>query len=138
MSAVPTDFVYDNARQLFATGQINWPAAAVYAMVVSQLYVPSLADVHVSDIPVGSRLVSNMQCTSVASVKGICSCLIPEINAVVSPYKATALVLYVKGSNDANSPLVYYSSTGPGFPFALDGTAVDVGFDQLSGGFFQV
>lgn len=132
------DFVYDNARQLFATAQLNWPTAAVYAMVVSEFYAPTLADVHVSDVPSGAIIIRDMQCTSMASVKGVCSCLIPQIQSIVSPYTVTAVILYIKGSDDAHSPLVYYSSTGPGFPFQLAGFDEAIGYDQIAGGFFQV
>lgn len=135
----PTDdFLYDHARQLFATAQINWPTAHVNAMIVSELYVPALSDVNVADVLSGAIIVRDLVCTGMAAPKGVCSCQIPQMNSLLSAYIATAVILYIKGSDDAHSPLVYYSSTGPGFPFALQGFDYSVGFDQLNGGFFQV
>lgn len=139
MITSPTaDFVYDNARQLFATAQINWPAAPINAMLVSSLYVPSLAHVNVSNIPAGAIIVRDLPLTSLASVKGICRGTLPEIIGIVTPYQVVAVVLYVLGINDSVSPLIYYSSTGPGFPFDIVGFNYTVGYDQTQGGFFQV
>lgn len=139
MSTSPTaDFVYDNARQLFATAQINWPAAPINAMLVSSLYIPSLAHVSISDIPAGAIIVRDLPLTNLAATKGICSGTLPEVVGIVTPYKVAAVVLYVLGVSDAVSKLVYYSSTGPGFPFDIVGFTYTVGFDQTQGGFFQV
>ncbi|HXS14422.1 MAG TPA: hypothetical protein VN734_17115 [Acidobacteriaceae bacterium] len=133
-----TDFLYNNARHLFATAQLNWPTAAVNAMLVSASYSPSLNDVYVSDIPSSAIIVRDLLCTSVGEKNGACYCTIPQIQAVVSPYTVVAVVLYIKGASDSVSPLVYYSSTGPGFPFLLQGFSYYVGYDVASGGFFQV
>jgi hypothetical protein len=138
MSGAPTDFLYNNARHLFATAQLNWPAAAINAMLVSNLYSPQLSHKNVSDIGSGAIIVRDLVCTGIGETNGVCFCTIPQLQSVVSPYLAVAVVLYVKGSDDAHSPLIYYSSTGPGFPFALQGFSYFVGFDQANGGFFQV
>jgi hypothetical protein len=133
-----TDFVYDNARQLFATAQINWTAAPINAMLVSNFYAPQLTHVNVADIDPSAIIVRDLALTNLTAVKGICAGIIPEILGVVTPYTVVAVILYVKGANDGVSPLIYYSSTGPGFPFQVQGFDYSVGFDQVSGGFFQV
>lgn len=137
MSA-PTDFVYNNARQLLATAGLNWPASAINAMLVSAQYIPSLTDRYVSDIPSAAILSRDAVCTNITAVNGICSCLIPQFSSLLSPYIAVAVVLYVKTGSDSTSALVYYSSTGNGFPFALQGFNYYVGPDASNGGWFQV
>lgn len=138
MSGAPTDFLYNNARHLFATAGLNWPAAAVNAMLVSSLYAPLLSDKNVSDINPGAIIVRDLVCTNVGEKNGVCFCTVPQIQSITSVYSAVAVVLYVKGADDAHSPLVYYSSSGPGFPFAIQGFSYFVGYDQANGGFFQV
>lgn len=133
-----SDFVYNNARTLFATAQINWPAAAVNAMLVSSGYAPQLTHRYVSDIDPTAIIVRDLALTNLTVVNGICAGTIPEIASVVSPYTVTALILYIDTGPDSASPLVYYSSTGPGFPFTITGFDYTVGFDQTAGGYFQV
>jgi hypothetical protein len=137
--AAPTDFVYNSARHGFATAALNWPTLAINAMLVSAQYVPSLSDQFVSAIPSFAILARDAVCTNIAvNAEGICSCLIPEFQSLLSPYIAAAVVLYVQSGLDSTSQLVYYSSTGNGFPFALQGFNYYVGFDSSSGGWFQV
>lgn len=138
MSGAPTDFLYYNVRSLFATAQLNWPVAAVKAMLVSNLYSPQLTHVNVSDIPPSAIIIRDLVCTGIGQKNGVCFCSIPQMTGLTSPYEVIAVILYVAGSDDAHSPLVYYSSTGPGFPFVVDGFSYFVGFDQSAGGFFQV
>jgi hypothetical protein len=136
--STPTDFLYNNARHLFATAQLNWPAAAVNAMLVSSLYAPQLTNVNVSDIPSSAIIVRDLVCTNIGENNGVCFCTIPQVQSITSVYAAAAVILYVKGADDAHSPLVYYSSTGAGFPFLLQGFSYLVGYDLANGGFFQV
>lgn len=138
MSGAPTDFLYNNARHLFATAQLNWPAANVKAMLVSNLYSPQLSHVNVSDINPSAVIVRDLTCANIGENSGVCFCTIQQIQSVTSPYLAVAVILYVKGADDAHSPLVYYSSSGPGFPFAIQGFQYFVGYDLANGGFFQI
>lgn len=136
--STPTDFLYNNARHLFATAQLNWPSANIEAMIVSNLYAPQLTHVNVSDILPSSIILRDIPCTGNGEKNGICFTTIQQIQSQVSPYQVVAVILYVKGSDDAHSPLVYYSSSGPGFPFYLQGFSYFIGYDQSSGGFFQI
>jgi len=139
MSQVPTDFLYNNARYLFATAGLDWATADVNAMLVSLLYNPLLTDQHVSDIPSGAVIVRDVALTSLAvSANGICSGLIPEFDSLDSTYAVKALVLYKKTGSDSTSPLIYYTSTGVGFPFAAQGFNYYVAFDSTNIGWFQV
>ena len=134
----PTDFLYNNVRHLFATGALNWPSAAINAMLVSSAYAPALTDVNVSDIPSAAIITRDQALTGLSEHNGICAGTVPQWASLISPYVAVAIILYVKGANDSVSPLIYYSSTGPGFPFAVTGFNYNVGFDQSAGGWFQI
>lgn len=137
MSA-PASFLYNNIRSLFATGAFDWPTAPVNAMLVSALYNSSVDDVNVSDIPSGAIIVRDQALSGLAQIDGICSGNIPQWNSLISPSAASAIVLYSKGASDSVSPLIYYSSNGPGFPILLQGFNYFVGYDSTQGGWFQV
>lgn len=134
-----TDFVYGKARKALNTAQINWSSAAINAMLVSSTYAPQPnTDQYVSDVPAGAVIVRDIVLTSLGvSNAGVCFGTLPPFNAFSSPLTVTGIILYVKGADDAHSPLVYYSSTGPGFPFHPQGFNYTIGFDQANGGYFQ-
>lgn len=134
----PTDFVYNNARQLFGTAQLNWLTSNIQAMLLGPDYVPSLNDKYVSDIPTAAILQRDAVCTNITMVNGIANCLIPEYQSITSDYPVQGVLLYVHTGDDTTSTLIYYSATGPGFPFALQGFNYYVGPDASSGGWFQV
>lgn len=139
MSAgTPADFVYNNARTMFATAALNWTTAAINAMFVSSDYAPLLTDQYVSDIPASAIILRDYALTNLGVKDGVCYGVVPEITGILSAYTVTAMVLYAKGATDAASPLIYYTSSGYGFPFPVQGFDYYVGFDQANGGFFQV
>lgn len=132
-------FLYNNARHLFATGQLDWLTTAPNAMLVSASYVPNAAvDAHVSDIPAGAIIVRDAALTNVGESGGLCSGAIPIWNALSVPVPVVAIVLYGKVGSDSTSPLIYYSSDGAGFPFTPQGFNYSVAQDQGAGGWFQV
>ena len=131
-------FKYNNASSEFATGQLNWPALPVNAMLVNANYSAFPSDVFVSAIPPAAIELRDIALTNLAQLNGLCQGVIPTIKAFLSPDTVVALVLYVKRGSDSTSELLYYSSDGPGFPFVPSGFDYSVGYDQAAGGFFQV
>jgi len=136
-----TDFVYNNARNLFATAQLNWAIAPINAMLVSTLYTPSISHKYVTDITAqaGSIVVRDLPLTGLGiTPSGICYGNIPEIEALLSTFTVLGVVLYSKLPSDSLSPLIYFTSSGFGFPFTPAGFNYDIGYDQSNGGYFQV
>jgi hypothetical protein len=136
VSGAPTDFVYPKARQALGTAGIDWATASISAVLLSDLYTPSLVDQFVSAIP-PAAILARAVCTNIAITNGICTCLIPQFNSLLSDYICVAVALFIDTGDDTTSQLVYYSSTGNGFPFALQGFNYYVGPDASSGGWFQ-
>lgn len=137
MSA-PTDFLYNNARSLFSTGALDWPTSSIKAALLNELYTPSLDDQHMSDIPSGAVIIRDVALTSLGQTDGICFGNIPQFNALMSVSVVRAVLLYKSTGVDSTSPLIYYSSTGPGFPFAAQGFNYFVGYSATNGGWFQI
>jgi hypothetical protein len=129
-------FVYNNARSLFATAALNWPASAAHAVLLNGAYAPQPTDQFFSAVPPGG-VMKDVAMTGLGQKNGICYGVIPQFNAFTSPTPVMALLIYISTGNPATSPLVYYSSDGVGFPFTPLGFNYAVGFDQANGGYFQ-
>lgn len=134
-----TDFVYGAGRKALNTGAIDWLTAPIQAMLVSAVYSPSPnSDKFVSDIPSSAVLVRDTVLTGLGiTAAGVCFGTVPPYNALAFSAKVIALVLYVNTGTDSTSHLLYYSSTGSGFPFFAQGFNYVIGYDQANGGFFQ-
>jgi hypothetical protein len=122
---------------MFSTGEIDWTTASVSAVLLSDLYTPTLADQFLSTVP-PAAILARAVCTNIAVTNGVCTCLIPQFNSLISGYVCAAVALFIDTGDDTTSTLVYYSSTGNGFPFTLQGFNYYVGPDAASGGWFQV
>lgn len=132
------DFVYNSAREKFATKQLNWLTETVKAALVGAAYGPLPTHEFVSDIGSGIIIRSEELTNKEVRTGGICAGEIPEFEALLSVQVAVGVVLYVDTGDDTTSTLLYYSSGGVGFPFTPAGFTYAVLFDQANGGFFQV
>jgi hypothetical protein len=130
-------FLYNSARESFATGALTWDGSEIHCALVNATYGPTLQDVFLSDIPDGA-IMADATLTALASDSGICSGQIPEFDAFISDTPCIAMVLYANSGDPSTSQLIYYSSDGVGFPFLPQGFNYAVGFDQTALGFFQV
>lgn len=131
-----SSFLYNNARSLFATGQINWPAVNARAVLVNGAYAPSRADISLADVPSGA-IMKDVLMTDLGQSNGICYGVIPQFNAFTSGSIVTGLLIYLSAGDPADAHLIYYSDDGIGFPFKPLGFNYAVSFDQAAGGFFQ-
>lgn len=131
-------FKYNGAASDFATAALNWPTCNPNAMLVDSSYVPSAAHRYVSDVAAGAIAVRDKILTSVAQANGLCTGIVPQINALLWPNPIVAVIIYEKTGSDNTSRLIYYSSDGVGFPFTAVGFNYAVAFDQSGGGWFQV
>lgn len=134
-----TDFVYGKGRKAIGQGQIDLLTAAVNIMLVSADYTPApTIDQWVSDVTASAIILRDVALTGLGlSSSGVFFGTIPPFNALSSAIPVVAVILYVKDSVDSSSALLYYSSTGPGFPFTPQGFNYVIGFDQANGGYFQ-
>lgn len=135
-----TDFTYGLARQALGSKLIDLLTDPVNCMLVTADYAPQPnTDQYVASIPGDSIVTRDVAVTGAGlTSSGVFFCAIPQLSVFSSAQIVAAMVLYVKGASDDVSPLLYYSSTGPGFPFIPQGFNYVIGYDQSNGGFFQV
>lgn len=138
-------FLYGAASQQFGTGALDWPTLQVGALLVSAAYTPRInVDTYVSDIPPSAIIARSDQndgggdLTGLAMVNGIAQGVIPEFQALISALPVAAVVLFVDTGVDSTSSLIYYSSSGSGFPFTPEGFNYAIVAAGLLGGWFQV
>lgn len=138
MGTGSTDFVYGKARKAFYTAGINWATESICAMLVSAVYSPNPnTDQFVSDVPSGAIIVRDRALVSLGvSAGGVCFGTVPAFNSLIAAPLITAMILYSLRGTDGTSPLIYYTSSGSGFPFFAQGFNYVVGFDQSNGGYF--
>lgn len=131
-------FKYNSAGDMFATAELDWATATIKAMLVSAGYGALATHQFVSDVSPGAILVRTDELTNKQTNAGVCRGDIPQLEAFLAGTPAVGLILYADTGDDTTSPLIYYSSDGPGFPFTPAGLNYFIGFDQANGGFFQV
>lgn len=130
-------FLYNSARQAFANEAIAWDTDEIHCALLSGAYGPSISDNFLTDIPGGALMVDAIM-EGNTSVAGLCAGSVPEFDAFIADSDCVAVLIYRNSGDPSTSQLIYYSSDGDGFPFTPQGFNYAVGFDQTSGGFFQV
>ena len=133
-------FLYGATSESLAESTLGaWESLVVWGMLVNASYVPRInSDKHVSDIPAAAILARFGPMTNQATVNGVCSGVLPQVDSLISSTPAAAIVLYVNSGLDSTSQLLYYSSNGIGFPLLLQGFNYAIAYDQQYGGWFQV
>jgi hypothetical protein len=138
---IPATFVYDNAWYMFATKALNWATsgAAMHCVLVDNTYAPNPhTDQFFSAVPTGAVLVDQAFTSTAVRSNGVCYGVIPLITLLSADPVVGMLIYLDVGGIAANSPLIYYSNQGNGFPFTPQGFSYSVGYDLLAGGWFQV
>jgi hypothetical protein len=131
------DFVYYNARVLLGSGALNLLSASLNCALVTAGYGPLPTDIYLSAVPAGAMLARDLAVTAVGfRSNGMFYGTIAETAALLNPNPVVGMIMYNKLSTDGASPLIYYSSTGVGFPFLTQGLLYQVAYDQANQGFF--
>lgn len=124
--------IYDNARELLLTAQLNWSTQTFGVLLVTNGYIPNLAaDQFVSIIP-GGAISARAALTSLSSTAGqahAADVTIPSVSGAAVTY----LVIYQNTGSDATSPLVCLIDSASGLPAFPAGTPVTIEWDATNG-----
>jgi len=101
------DQVYDNFRELLATGQFNWVADDVDAYLIDMnQYTFDIQHQFLSSVPVGAR-VAVATLTGKTATRGACMADTPTTFSLVNGPTIQAVLLVKNVSNDPSmSPLI--------------------------------
>lgn len=115
--------LYPLARQLFATGALNWATANIKAAVLAAGYVPDFTQQYLSGIPVGAVLGTTPNLTGKTGAAGYLDGNTASFGVISSPALAGYILFYHDTGSPATSTLIAFfdSPDLPGMPQQLTG-----------------
>ena len=123
--------LYDSARALFAKGQIDWESDDIYCCLVNANYSFNVGHTKLTAIDgseAGPRDYGTAGSAGVALTnKGvqtngaIFADSVRFVTCAAGRPAVTAIVLFRKGVDDANSDLIYYADVATGLPITPNG-----------------
>ena len=130
--------LYNSARQLFATGALNWAAGSFDVALVDNTYAPLFAnDDTVSDIPSTAILTPFQALSGISVLAGWCKAANVTVPGFFSSTPITGIVIAQNnGGAQGTWPLIAYLDTGSGFGFFGNGNPVSLNWS--ANGVFQV
>ncbi len=133
--------LFPAARQKFATGALNWPAATVKVAVLADSFIPNfLTQVNLSDINANDIIATSGDIANLTAVDGACGGDTTSLGVVSDPRVAGGLLFYLDTGSPATSTLVAWfgSQDLPGLPTVLEGLEYFVYQNVSYGGWFRL
>lgn len=123
--------LYDNARELFLTAQLNWSTDTIKAILVdTNVYSPVFTGTkNLADIGPSARVGPAVTLTGKATAAGAADANDATFSAV-SGASIEAIVLYKDTGVEATSPLIAYIDTATGLPITPNGGDIIVTWDN--------
>jgi hypothetical protein len=138
--------LYENGRNYFLTGSINWAAGPIRVGLVSisnqpTAYVFSAGnDVHYASVPTGARVgMSIASLGSLAAASGIADAADAVFSAVSGPTVGAIVVFKSTATANASDwPLIAYIDTATGLPVGPNGGDITVQWDNGANKIFKL
>lgn len=131
--------LYDNARQMFLEGQLNWQTDTIKCLLVDTgAYTPQTAThKFLSDISSSARIAGPVTLTAKTTTGGAADAADCTFTAV-SGASIEAIVLYKDTGSESTSPLIAYIDTATGLPITPNGGDIIVTWDNGSNRIFKL
>ena len=127
--------LYDNAREFFATGQINWVSTSTILkvnLVDTAAYTPNFTlNKWITDIPSGSIVGPTVAMATGATRKavgGACEGGNITFTSVTGP-SIEAIIIWQDTGVAGASPLIAYIDTATGLPISPNGGDIIISWD---------
>lgn len=136
-----TSFVYDKAREKFATARLNWSAGIFKAALLSAAYAAKVdTDEFLAIVPSDAIVARSLIIPARTYARGHCSGTFAKFLAVTDTRSVTRALIYREGSSDADSDLVAFIDTESiiGVPFVPTGFDYFLLPNAVLGGFFRI
>lgn len=123
--------LYDNGRQGFLDGSIDWDTNTIKAVLVdTALYTVNLAThANLSDVAVGSRVSTSGALASKTVTAGVADAADVTFTSVTGA-TVEAIVIYADSGVEATSRLIAYIDTATGLPLTPNGGNVTIAWDN--------
>jgi hypothetical protein len=134
-----TNFLYDNARELFATAQIHWINDTIRAAIVTSSYSPSQStDNFMSSIAPANILGAGaggqrLTLVNKSATGGACDAddiTFTSIGGGGTPPSVEALIIYRFVTDDSDSQLIAYLGGATGLPLLTNGGDIVAQWDN--------
>lgn len=132
--------LYPHARELFATGQLNWLSGTYRALLLPISYAPDFTDENLSDISAGVRVAISEEIADRTADDGICSGTHARFPLLFEQRLISQAVIFKDSGSEATSTLVAYIGSDDliNEPFAGLGLNYFIYPNVIEGGFFRV
>jgi hypothetical protein len=114
--------LYPYARQLFASGMLNWAGSNIKIALLPVTFTPNFTAKFLSDLQAATTIMATSgNITNLADTNGYCDGDSTSLGIISSPLVAGALVFYKDTGTPSTSPLIVYFDTPdlPGLPQVL-------------------
>jgi hypothetical protein len=121
--------LYDNARQLFLTGTLDWLTISAKVFLIDTThYTYSSAHQYVSTVGSSARVAGPVLITTPTAVAGAAGGDNITFSAV-SGATVRAIIIYSDTGTEATSPLIAYIDTATGLPITPNGGDIILQWD---------
>lgn len=130
--------LYDTGRNAFLTGDIDWVADTIKAVLVDTAdYTVDLA-LHdfLDDVPAAAR-VATVALANKSAAAGVADADDPTFSAV-SGDQSEAVIIYKDTGVEATSQLIAYIDTATGLPVTPSGGDIEIIFDAGANKIFKL
>jgi hypothetical protein len=132
--------LYDTGRNAFLTGDIDWVADDIRAILVdvADYTVDLAAHNFLDDVPSGARVATlGASLANKTAVAGVADADDATFSAVTGD-PSEALVLYRHTGTESTSQLVAYIDSATGLPVTPNGGDIDVAWDSGANKIFKL
>jgi hypothetical protein len=132
--------LYDNARELFATGKINWTGSdsfKVYLIDSGNYTVNTSTHLYLSDVSTSSRIAGPVALSSMTATAGACDAADITFSSVTGT-SIEAILIYKDTGTESTSPLIAYIDTATGLPITPNGGDIIVTWDSGTNKIFRL
>jgi hypothetical protein len=131
--------LFDYARELFATGKINWTSDSfkVYLVNSTNYVVNTTTHKNLSDVSGTGRIAGPVALSSMTADAGACDAADITFSSV-SGSVINAIVIYKDTGTDSANPLIAYIDTATGLPITPNGGDIIVTWDSGTNKIFRL
>jgi len=134
--------LYDNARELFATGEINWEDDTFYVYLVTGGYTPVTASHKViSDVSSSARISGPVSLSSKTADAGACDAgdvTFSSVTADDDDDEVEYIIIAKWENTEDDSPLIAIIDTATGLPITPNGGDIIVTWDSGTNKIFRL
>lgn len=122
--------LYDNARRLFALGEINWDTDVLHCFLVNANYTFNAAHTMLESIPTNARDYGTTEAAgvlmpaatnTVESNGAVNAAAVRFVTCEVGDPAVTAIVIARINTDPTDSELIYYADVATGLPITPNG-----------------